>query len=58
MVINWTIQVPGITAALVGARNAEQAEQNAKALSFRLSPEECAEIRTAFDLTSAALMAS
>ena len=58
MVINWTIQVPGITAAIVGARNAEQAEHNAKALSFRLSPEECAEIRQAFDATSATMMAS
>ena len=58
LVINWTIQVPGITAALVGARNAEQAEHNAKALAFKLSPEECAEIRQAFDDTSAALMAS
>ena len=58
MVINWTIQVPGITAALVGARNAEQAEQNARALSFQLSAEECDEIRRAFDATSAALMAS
>ena len=58
MVINWTIQVPGITAAIVGARNAEQAEHNAKALSFQLSPEECAQIRQAFDATSAAMMAS
>ncbi len=58
MVINWTIQVPGITAAIVGARNAEQAEHNTKALSFRLSPEECAQIRLAFDATSATLMAS
>jgi aryl-alcohol dehydrogenase-like predicted oxidoreductase len=58
MVINWTIQEPGITAALVGARNAEQAEHNAKALTFQLSPEECAQIRKAFDATSAAMMAS
>ena len=58
LVINWTIQVPGITAALVGARNAEQAESNAKALTFKLSPEECAQIRTFFDGTSATLMAS
>ncbi|WP_435006573.1 aldo/keto reductase [Tundrisphaera lichenicola] len=56
MVINWTIQEPGITAAIVGARNSEQAEHNAKALSFRLSPEECSEIRRAFDETSAAMM--
>jgi len=58
LVINWTIQVPGITAAIVGARNAEQAVHNAKALSFQLSAEECAEIRAAFDETSAVLMAS
>jgi aryl-alcohol dehydrogenase-like predicted oxidoreductase len=56
MVINWTIQEPGITAALVGARNAEQAEHNAKALNFKLTPEERAEIRHAFDATSAAMM--
>jgi aryl-alcohol dehydrogenase-like predicted oxidoreductase len=58
LVINWTIQEPGITAALVGARNAEQAEHNAKALSFQLSSDECQQIRHAFDATSAALMAS
>ena len=58
MVINWTFQVPGITAAIVGARDAEQAEHNAKALTFRLSPEESAEIRKAFDQTSATMMAS
>ncbi len=37
LVINWTIQRPGITTALVGARNAEQAAQNAGALGFKLS---------------------
>lgn len=40
LVINWTIQRPGITAALVGARNAEQTRENAKSLSFELSEEE------------------
>ncbi|WP_436514925.1 aldo/keto reductase [Ekhidna sp. To15] len=40
LVINWTVQRPGITAALVGARNAEQASENAKSMSFELSPEE------------------
>ena len=58
VVINWTIQEPGITAALVGARNAEQAIHNAKALDFKLSLEERTAIRQAFDATSAALMAS
>ncbi len=57
MVINWTIQEPGITAALVGARNVEQAVHNAGALDFTLSPDERAEIRKAFDATSAAMMA-
>ena len=40
LVINWTIQRPGITATLVGARNAKQAEENAKSLSFDLFAEE------------------
>lgn len=40
LVINWTVQRPGITAALVGARNAEQASENAKSLSFTLTKEE------------------
>lgn len=40
LVINWTIQRSGITAALVGARNAHQAEENAKSLSFTLSKKE------------------
>jgi aryl-alcohol dehydrogenase-like predicted oxidoreductase len=38
LVINWTIQQPGITCALVGARNPQQAEENAKLL--KLSPGE------------------
>ena len=40
LVINWTIQQPGITSALVGARNRKQVEDNARAVSFRLSREE------------------
>ncbi len=40
LVINWTVQREGITAALVGARNAKQAEENAKSMSFQLSEEE------------------
>ena len=57
VVINWTIQEPGITAALVGARNVEQAVHNAAALDFTLSEAERAEIRQAFDPTSASMMA-
>ena len=44
LVINWTIQRPGITAALVGARNSDQASENAKSMSFRLSDQEMATI--------------
>jgi aryl-alcohol dehydrogenase-like predicted oxidoreductase len=47
--INWTINEPGITGALVGARNAEQAAHNAKAMNFTLTGEERAAIRAAFD---------
>jgi aryl-alcohol dehydrogenase-like predicted oxidoreductase len=57
LMINWTIHEPGITAALVGARSAEQARHNAGAMNFTLSEAERSEIRAAFDQTSAALTA-
>ena len=40
LVIRWTIEQPGITIALVGARNAEQSVQNAKAANIKLSFDE------------------
>jgi aryl-alcohol dehydrogenase-like predicted oxidoreductase len=40
LVIRWTIDRDGITVALVGARNAEQAIQNAKAINIKLGSEE------------------
>lgn len=40
LVIRWTIERPGITVALVGARNADQAVQNARAINIKLAPEE------------------
>ncbi|MES1223200.1 MAG: aldo/keto reductase [Bacteroidota bacterium] len=40
LVLRWTIDQPGITIALAGARNAEQAVQNAKAVNVKLSEEE------------------
>ncbi len=55
LAINWTILEPGITAALVGARNPAQAVENAKAMTFRISDDERAAIRRAFDATSAAM---
>lgn len=38
LVLRWTIDHPGITIALVGARNAQQAVQNAAAAELRLTP--------------------
>lgn len=40
LVIRWTVEQPGITIALVGARDAEQAIQNAKAMDIELTQEE------------------
>ncbi|MCD9149969.1 aldo/keto reductase [Pseudophaeobacter flagellatus] len=37
IVIAWTLQQPGITFSLCGARNADQAQENAKAGRIRLS---------------------
>lgn len=40
LVLRWTIEQPGITIALAGARNAEQAVQNAKAAEVKLTKED------------------
>lgn len=40
LVLRWTIDQPGITIALAGARNAEQAVQNAKAVNIKLTADE------------------
>jgi aryl-alcohol dehydrogenase-like predicted oxidoreductase len=40
LVIRWTIEQPGITIALVGARNVAQAIQNAKAADVERTHEE------------------
>lgn len=42
LVLRWTIDRPGITIALAGARNAVQAVQNAKAAALNLTNEELA----------------
>ncbi|WP_207533912.1 aldo/keto reductase [Desertivirga arenae] len=47
LVLRWTVERPGITVALVGARNAVQAVENAKTMSFSLSQEEYSLITTA-----------
>ncbi len=56
LVIAWTIAEPGITAALVGARNPDQAIHNAEAMTISLSEQERATIRGVFDPVSAAMM--
>ncbi|KAF9186192.1 hypothetical protein BGZ51_002201 [Haplosporangium sp. Z 767] len=42
--VNWTIQKPGITSPLIGARTFEQLEDNLGALKFTLSPEQMARL--------------
>lgn len=49
LVIRWTVAQPGITVALVGARDAEQAVQNAKAMDIDLTKEELKFISTELD---------
>ena len=40
VVINWTLQQPGITSALVGARDKAQVLDNVRALDFSIIPED------------------
>jgi len=40
LVIRWTLEQPGITVALVGARNPKQSIENAKAIEIKLDKEE------------------
>jgi aryl-alcohol dehydrogenase-like predicted oxidoreductase len=47
IVIAWTLQQPGITFALCGARNPDQAKENAGAARIRLSPDEVTAISEA-----------
>jgi aryl-alcohol dehydrogenase-like predicted oxidoreductase len=49
LVLRWTLQRPGITVALVGARDTRQAVQNAKAADLRLSDADMAAITAAVD---------
>lgn len=49
VVVAWIIAQPGVTAAIVGARNPEQARENAKAADVRLSAGEVQTIRATFE---------
>ncbi|WP_426327112.1 aldo/keto reductase [Pedobacter sp. R-06] len=47
LVLHWTVERPGITIALAGARNEKQAVQNAEAINVKLNAEEIQFINTA-----------
>lgn len=49
LVLLWTLAQPGITIALAGARNEQQAVENAKAMEKSLSQEEVSRITAALD---------
>jgi aryl-alcohol dehydrogenase-like predicted oxidoreductase len=51
--IAWTLRHPAVTGAIVGARNARQAEGVMRAGEFRLSQDEVTEIETFFAETAA-----
>jgi aryl-alcohol dehydrogenase-like predicted oxidoreductase len=54
-VIAWTLQAPGITAPIVGARRPSQVEENAGGVGWRLSDEEWTEVSEAGKRISAQL---
>lgn len=49
LAIAWTLRQPGITLALVGARNEKQVKQNAGAAALKITDEEIREINHALD---------
>jgi aryl-alcohol dehydrogenase-like predicted oxidoreductase len=49
LVINWTMNRPGVACVLAGARNEQQVADNAKALSFNLDKEEMDQLTKAAD---------
>lgn len=46
LALAWVFHQPAVAAALAGARNAKQAEENAKAMHIRISEEDLSLIRT------------
>ncbi len=50
LVINWTIQRPGITVALCGAKRPEQICENAAAMTWSLSDKQLARIERAIEV--------
>ncbi len=45
--INWLLQRPTVSSVIIGARNAEQLEQNLGAVSWNLTPEQVAKLDAA-----------
>jgi aryl-alcohol dehydrogenase-like predicted oxidoreductase len=49
LAVAWVIHQPGVTGALVGARTAQQAEENAMAAQISLNEQELSTMRTVFE---------
>ena len=49
LALAWTIAAPGITCALAGSRNPEQARENAAAMDVALTADEHATVLAAFE---------
>lgn len=49
LAVGWVLSQPGITTALVGARTAEQAAENARAAELKLSSDDVGTMRTIFE---------
>ena len=49
LVLRWTLQMPGITSVLAGARNIKQVKDNSGALNFSLSEEDMKSINQKLD---------
>lgn len=56
VIIHCTFRMPGITAAIVGARNPQQAEENAGAATLQLSEQERAQVVKILGATCNAIM--
>lgn len=54
LAVAWTLRQPAITAAIVGARRASQADENARGLGYRLTEADLAEIDAALAELAAA----
>lgn len=53
--LNWILNAPGVTSAIVGIRNVEQLLENAKAVSFQLTVQERTYVKSIFESISGPL---